>query len=136
VLCFGCVPPLLSFIAFIISSALNCQSSICTSIIMLRFIICTYTLFLSWTTSTYHIHSYPQSLWSLLSSLPLSLPQRPFFFARTCITYIITIHLSIIHAFPDNFILGTHTCFLEQLCITMYILRFGLVIQDLHSMDE
>jgi len=120
VLCFGCVPPLLSFIAFIISSALNCQSSICTSIIMLRFIICTYTLFLSWTTSTYHIHSYPQSFWSLLSSLPLSLPQRPFFCP----------HLYYLYHYNTPF---DHTRFPGQFYIRYsYMLSWTIVYYNVH----
>ena len=97
----------------------RCQSSICTSIILLRFIIRTYTPFLSWTTSTYHIHSYPQSLSFLLSSLH-HLFLNALSFAPTCITYIIPMYRSIIHAFPDIFILQVLIHAFLNNCILQY----------------
>ena len=82
---------------------------------------------LSWTTSTY-TYTRTRNRSRLLTCFNIFL--NALSVACTCITYIIPMHRSIIHAFPDNFILQiSHTYFLEQLYITTYILRFGLVIQ-------
>ena len=87
--------------------------------------------FLSWTTSTYHIHinSYPQSrlgyrCFNTLYHLFLFLFPCPHLYYPYH-----SMHCSIIHAFPDNLYYSIHACFLEQLYITIYILRFGLAIQ-------
>ena len=115
-LCFGCVP-----------SQLSCQSSMCNiyNYVMVHH-TCTHA-FLSWTTSTYHIYSYPIALViivastrSIISSLSL---------ARTCIIHIIPCTVRSYTFSRTILYYSTHACFLEQLYITIYILRFELAIQ-------
>ena len=128
ILCFGCVFHLLSF-------ALVCQSSICTSIIMLRSIIRTYTPY--FLDNLYVPHTLVPAI-ALVSVIVASICSilsfiTPFPLPALVLPISFPMHCSIIHA-SNKFITvtHTHTCFLEQLYITIYIdniLRFGLVIQ-------